>query len=150
MANDPAVAEHAIRALADRKTQLKKVPVAVFTTALKSKNSRVQVAAAVGLGRIGDTKAADALLAVANPPIVDPLPALSPVIKEDVSEKPFHQSAIIEKKAVHTFDVDITGWKELHLTLGDGGNGNGSDRGSWFYPVLVKKDGSIVKLTDLK
>ena len=150
LANDPAVAEHAIRALADRKTQLKKVPVAVFTTALKSKNSRVQVAAAVGLGRIGDTKAADALLAVANPPIVDPLPALSPVIKEDVSEKPFHQSAIIEKKAVHTFDIDITGWKELHLTLGDGGNGTGSDHGSWFDPVLVKKDGSIVKLTDLK
>ena len=150
LANDPAVAEHAIRALADRKTQLKKVPVAVFTTALKSKNSRVQVAAAVGLGRIGDTKAADALLAVANPPIVDPLPALSPVMEEDVSEKPFHQSAIIEKKAVHTFDVDITGWKELHLTLGDGGNGTGSDHGSWFDPVLVKKDGSIVKLTDLK
>ena len=150
LANDPAVAEHAIRALADRKTQLKKVPVAVFTTALKSKNSRVQVAAAVGLGRIGDTKAADALLAVANPPIVDPLPALSPVMEEDVSEKPFHQSAIIEKKAVHTFDIDITGWKELHLTLGDGGNGTGSDHGSWFDPVLVKKDGSIVKLTDLK
>ena len=41
LANDPTVAEHAIRALADRKTQLKKVPVTVFTTALKSKNSRV-------------------------------------------------------------------------------------------------------------
>jgi hypothetical protein len=78
LANDPTVAEHAIRALADRKTQLKKVPVTVFTTALKSKNSRVQVAAAVGLGRIGDTKGAEALLAVAIPPMVDPLPSLSP------------------------------------------------------------------------
>ncbi len=150
LANDPTVAEHAIRTLADRKTQLKKVPVALFTNALKNMNPRIQVAAAVGLGRIGDTKAAEALLAVANPPIVDPLPALSPVMEEDVSDKTFHQSAIIEKTAVHTFDIDITGWKELHLTLGDGGNGTGSDHGSWFDPVLVKKDGSTVKLTDLK
>ena len=150
LANDPTVAEHAIRALADRKTQLKKVPVTVFTTALKSKNSRVQVAAAVGLGRIGDTKGAEALLAVANPPMVDPLPSLSPAMEEGISDKSFHQSAIIEKTTVHTFDIDITGWKELHLTLGDGGNGTGSDHGSWFDPVLIKKDGSIVKLTDLK
>ena len=150
LANDPTVAEHAIRALADRKTQLKKVPVTVFTTALKSKNSRVQVAAAVGLGRIGDTKGAEALLAVANPPMVDPLPSLSPAMEEGISDKSFHQSAIIEKTTVHTFDLDITGWKELHLTLGDGGNGTGSDHGSWFDPVLIKKDGSIVKLTDLK
>ena len=150
LANDTTVAEHAIRALSDRKTQLKKVPVEIFTTALKNKNPRVQVAAAVGLGRIGNKKAANALLSVANPPVADSLPTRNSVIEKEASKKSDYQSPIIDGKKVHEFDIDITGWKELHLTLGDGGNGTGSDHGSWFDPVLVKKDGSIVKLTDLK
>jgi hypothetical protein len=40
LAKDPAVAEHALRALADRKTQLKGVPVKVFTDALKNQKPR--------------------------------------------------------------------------------------------------------------
>ena len=150
LANDTTVAEHAIRALSDRKTQLKKVPVEIFTTALKNKNPRVQVAAAVGLGRIGNKKAANALLSVANPPVADSLPTRNSVIEKEASKKSDYQSPIIDGKKVHEFDIDITGWKELHLTLGDGGNGTGSDHGSWFDPILVKKDGSIVTLTDLK
>ena len=150
LANDTTVAEHAIRALSDRKTQLKKVPVEIFTTALKNKNPRVQVAAAVGLGRIGNKKAANALLSVANPPVADSLPTRNSVIEKEASKKSDYQSPIIDGKKVHEFDIDVTGWKELHLTLGDGGNGTGSDHGSWFDPILVKKDGSIVTLTDLK
>jgi putative heme-binding domain-containing protein len=150
LANDSTVAEHAIRALSDRKTQLKKVPVEIFTTALKNKNPRVQVAAAVGLGRIGNKKAANALLSVANPPVADSLPTRNSVIEKEASKKSDYQSPIIDGKKVHEFDIDITGWKELHLTLGDGGNGTGSDHGSWFDPILVKKDGSTVTLTDLK
>ena len=150
LANDSTVAEHAIRALADRKTQLKKVPVEIFTTALKNKNPRVQVAAAVGLGRIGNKKAANALLSVANPPVADSLPTRNSVIEKEASKKSDYQSPIIDGKKVHEFDIDVTGWKELHLTLGDGGNGTGSDHGSWFDPILVKKDGSTVTLTDLK
>ena len=149
LANDSTVAEHAIRALADRKTQLKKVPVEIFTTALKNKNPRVQVAAAVGLGRIGNKKAANVLLSVANPPVADSLPTRNSVIEKEASKKSDYQSPIIDGKKVHEFDIDITGWKELHLTLGDGGNGTGSDHGSWFDPILVKKDGSTVTLTDL-
>ena len=150
LANDSTVAEHAIRALSDRKTQLKKVPVEIFTTALKNKNPRVQVAAAVGLGRIGNKKAANALLSVANPPVADSLPTRNSVIEKEASKKSDYQSPIIDGKKVHEFDIDVTGWKELHLTLGDGGNGTGSDHGSWFDPILVKKDGSTVTLTDLK
>ena len=150
LANDTTVAEHAIRALSDRKTQLKKVPVEIFTTALKNKNPRVQVAAAVGLGRIGNKKAANVLLSVANPPVADSLPTRNSVIEKEASKKSDYQSPIIDGKKVHEFDIDVTGWKELHLTLGDGGNGTGSDHGSWFDPILVKKDGSTVTLTDLK
>jgi putative heme-binding domain-containing protein len=150
LAKDPAVAEHALRALADRKTQLKGVPVKVFTDALKNQNPRVQVAAAVGLGRIGDQKAANDLLAVSNPPLIDPLPRMDPVTAGNDEEGDVQKSPFIEGKKVHEFDVDVTGWKELHLTLGDAGNGTGSDHGSWFDPVLLKKDGSIIRLTELK
>ena len=150
LVEDPTVAEHALRALADRKTQLKGVPVGVFTNALKNQNARVQVAAAVGLGRIGDQKVAKDLLAVSNPPSIDPLPRMEPVPDGNEEEVEIQQSPVIEGKKVHEFDVDVAGWKELHLTLGDAGNGNGSDHGSWFDPVLLKKDGSIIRLTELK
>jgi len=149
LVDDPAVAEHALRALSDRKTQLKGVPVKVLTKALESRNARVQVAAAVGLGRLGDKSVANDLLAVSNPPVVDQLPALNPILAEDVQPS-VYQSPVIEGKKVHEFNLDVTGWKELHLTLGDAGNGTGSDHGSWFDPVLLKKDGSIIRLTELK
>ena len=146
----PGVAEHALRALADRKTQLSGIPQESFLRALKSQNPRVQVAAAVALGRLGDKSAAKALLAVSNPPTVDPLPRVEPPQEEKNEGVNLHQSPIIAGKSVHMFDLDITDWKELFLTLGDGGNGNGSDHGAWFDPVLIKKDGSSVSLTDLK
>ena len=126
------------------------IPQAPFAKALNNKNPRVQVAAAVALGRLGDKSAAKALLGVSNPPVIDPLPGSQPPPQEKTSGISSQQSPIIEKTSVHQFDVDVSGWKELHLTLGDGGNGTGSDHGSWFDPVLVKKDGSTIKLTDLK
>ena len=150
LVKDPAVAEHALRALADRKTQLDGIPQAPFAKALKNGNPRVQVAAAVALGRLGDKSAAKALLNVSNPPKVDPLPSLDPPSAEKSGNATLHQSPVVEGKGIHKFDIDISGWKELHLTLGDGGNGTGSDHGAWFDPLLVKKDGSTIKLTDLK
>lgn len=146
----PRVAEHALRALADRKTQLSGIPQEPFLQALKSQNPRVQVAAAVALGRLGDKSAAKALLAIANPPTVDPLPRVEPPQEEKNEGVNLHQSPIIAGKSVHMFDLDISDWKELFLTVGDGGNGNGSDHGAWFDPVLIKKDGSRVSLTDFK
>ncbi len=150
LVEDPTVAEHALRALADRKTELKGVPLKVFTDALKNLNPRVQVAAAVGLGRMGDQKAAKDLLAVSNPPSIDPLPSIDSVPPGNEPDGEVKQSPIVEGKSVHEFDLDVSGWNELHLTLGDGGNGTGSDHGSWFDPILIKKDGSILRLTELK
>ena len=150
LVEDPTVAEHALRALADRKTELKGVPLKVFTDALKNLNPRVQVAAAVGLGRLGDQKAAKDLLAVSNPPSIDPLPSIDSVPPGNEPDGEVKQSPIMEGKSVHEFDLDVSGWNELHLTLGDGGNGTGSDHGSWFDPILIKKDGSILRLTELK
>ena len=150
LVDDPVVTEHALRALGDRKTQLDGIPQAPFTKALKSKNPRVQVAAAVALGRLGDKSAASALLSVSNPPEIDPLPSFAGVPKQDAGPQDVHQSSLIDGSKVHTFDVDVSGWKELYLTIGHGGNGDGNDHGGWFEPTLLKKDGTTVKLTDVK
>jgi len=68
LSKDPQLREFSLRALADRQANLSKLPVDLFTKALKDKDVRVQVAAAVALGRIGKKEVAKALLAVAIPP----------------------------------------------------------------------------------
>ena len=67
LAGDADVREWVLRALADR--QPGGVGIAPFVAALEDANPRVQVAAAIALGRLGMGEAAPALLAVANPPV---------------------------------------------------------------------------------
>ncbi|MFT6180034.1 MAG: putative heme-binding domain-containing protein [Akkermansiaceae bacterium] len=65
---DKAIMEFCLRAAADRVGVAKTLPTAPFVAALKSDDRRVQVAAAVALGRIGKVEAAAALLSVTAPP----------------------------------------------------------------------------------
>lgn len=62
---DEAVREFALRALADRTTQLAGVPVKPFVDALKDANPRVRLQALIGLQRLGAKDAAPAILAAA-------------------------------------------------------------------------------------
>ena len=57
--------EFALRALADRKTQLASVPNDLFEKSLSDVNPRVRLQAAVGLGRLGKASAGPALCHVA-------------------------------------------------------------------------------------
>ncbi|KAA5542448.1 DUF7133 domain-containing protein [Adhaeribacter rhizoryzae] len=61
------VREFALRALTDRKTNLKNVPTEPFMLGLKDASPRVQVAAIVGLGRLGRPEVAPALLQTTVP-----------------------------------------------------------------------------------
>lgn len=63
LSEDPSLREFALRAMADRKSELKGVPTAPFLTALKDPNPRVQVQALIGLARLGAVDAAPAILA---------------------------------------------------------------------------------------
>jgi len=68
LVSDKDVKEFALDALADRKPFLKDVPTDPFISALKDNTSpRVQLAAIVGLGRLGRIEAADALLQIPVP-----------------------------------------------------------------------------------
>src|SRR3546814_11859669 len=64
---DDQVREFALRALADRKPFLEKVPSDPFLEAVNAPSPRVQIAAIVGLGRLGRPETAETLLQVPVP-----------------------------------------------------------------------------------
>jgi putative heme-binding domain-containing protein len=67
LTEDKDLEEFALKALADRKGRLTSVPTAPFIKALKNPSARVQAAAIIGLGRLGRTGAATALLQTSVP-----------------------------------------------------------------------------------
>tara|TARA_R110002096_G_scaffold11515_6_gene42346 strand:- start:3964 stop:6996 length:3033 start_codon:yes stop_codon:yes gene_type:complete len=141
LAGDAVVREWALRAATDRKTQLGGLSKDVFAGALRDSNPRVQVAAAVSLGRLGDVTAAEALLAVANPLSTEGQ-------KKAPTEPPVFMSKILKGDETQDIDIDLTGFEKLHLHTTDGGNGSGLDHSSWFDPILVMADGSEVPLSE--
>ncbi len=66
LAKDAAVREFALRALADRSTQLEGVPVQLFVDSLNDADPRVRLQAIIGLQRLGAKDAAPAILAAAG------------------------------------------------------------------------------------
>ncbi len=67
LAEQDNMREFALRALTDRKTCLEAVPLQPFLAAVHDANPRVQAAAIVGLGRLGDPAAAETLLELTVP-----------------------------------------------------------------------------------
>jgi putative heme-binding domain-containing protein len=67
LTREPDVREFALKALADRKPLVSKVPLAPFLEGAKDPSERVQVAALVGLGRLEKQEAAATLLQTALP-----------------------------------------------------------------------------------
>lgn len=57
----------ALRALSDRKPFLKEIPIEPFLSALKDTSKSVEFAGIIGLGRLGRTEAAEALLQIPVP-----------------------------------------------------------------------------------
>jgi putative heme-binding domain-containing protein len=68
LAADPELREHAIRCMADRLEIAKLADTKFLLQSLQDKNPRVQVAAAVALGRTGKTEVAQSLVFSANAP----------------------------------------------------------------------------------
>ena len=64
LTKDAAVREYALRALADRASQLKDVPVKPFVDAIADANPRVRMQAAISMGRLNRVEVADALIAL--------------------------------------------------------------------------------------
>ena len=67
LASESDMREYALRALADRKPYVAKVPVEPFLKALENGSAREKLAAAIGVGRLGRPEGAQALLKVKVP-----------------------------------------------------------------------------------
>lgn len=67
LAEDEQVREFALRALADRKPYMQKVPLEPFLSGLKDTSRRVQLASIIALGRLGRIEATQALLQIPVP-----------------------------------------------------------------------------------
>eukprot|EP01034_Spumella_vulgaris_P027207 gene27207-33896_t len=67
LATEDSIREIALKALADRKAFANQVPLDLFLKSLKDPSPRVQIAAIIGLGRLGKIEAAKALLDVKVP-----------------------------------------------------------------------------------
>ena len=79
LAEDAAVREFALRALADRRSQLAGVSTAPFTAALSDPSPRVRAQALVSLGRIGDASIARHMLPLTMRPAGSVMPTSQPV-----------------------------------------------------------------------
>ncbi len=142
LAGDDAMKEFALRALTDRLTQLEGLTPQPFQQALQSDDPRVQAVAAVSLGRLGDKGAADALLAVSNPP--DSMP----VVKSEPKPPLFESGKVSGNESVD-IDISLDGINNIYLIVEDGGNGEGGDHAGWFDPILTGRDGWKKNLTEL-
>ena len=78
-AGDDAVREFALRALADRKTELAGVDTSPFLTALSDPSPRVKAQALIALGRLGDVAAAARIIALTSRPDGSPMPTARPM-----------------------------------------------------------------------
>ncbi len=143
LSKEDAVKEHALRALTDRVTQLDGLSPEPFVEALKNEEPRVQAVAAVSLGRLGDKDAAEALLAVSNPPESEPVVSTEP-------KPPLFESGKISGNESADIDISLMGVNNLYLVVEDGGNGDGGDHAGWFDPMLFGRDGLERSLTEMK
>lgn len=140
LSKDPVLKEHCIRAMADRLEFAKNADINLLKDALNDADPRVQVAAAVALGRVGDTSAAPALIAKAAPPVVK--------VKETTLQEA-GTSPEIKGKKKYELSVDISTYKELYLIV-DGGSDTGNDHAVWLNPVVHQKFGKKVDMTEYK
>ena len=68
LSKDASMREFALRALADRKIWVEEVPLQPFLDGLSDASVRVQIAASIGLGRLGKMEAAEHLVKIPVPP----------------------------------------------------------------------------------
>jgi len=139
LSSDAVLKEHCIRAMADRLKFAKNADANLLKAALNDEDPRVQVAAAVALGRVGDVSVAPALIAKAIPPSSNQVEEIKNYTK---SEK------VGGTKSVD-IDVDINTYTELYLIVDPSGD-NGNDHAAWINPTIIMKDGKKIDLTKKK
>jgi putative heme-binding domain-containing protein len=110
-AKDATIREWCLRAATDRRSQLENVTTDLYLTGLKDPNSRVQLQAAIGLSRLGNSSIAGKILALAE----DPDAGFS--TEKDLVKK-YSANQIIPHVAIHAV-VELNAAKECLAALSD-------------------------------
>ncbi|MFC4994568.1 DUF7133 domain-containing protein [Rubritalea tangerina] len=142
LAEDASVREFALRAATDRKEVAKHVPVEPYLKALKDTEPRVQVAALVGLGRIGKQEVASEVVKLA---ITEPRKFVVPSVT-----KPLFESSSIKVDQTEQVSVKLDGESNRLFLIGDEDGDNGGDHIVWFEPKITNADGKVLELKKWK
>ena len=138
----PELREHAVREMADLPATAKTADTALLSKALEDENPRVQVAAAVALGRTGDKAAATKLISIAETPAITKI--------DNTAKKPAYESRkISDTEDEIDISVDIKGFSQLVLIV-DQLKENKFDHSAWLEPSVILENGSRVDLTTQK
>jgi len=133
---DASICEHVIRAATNEKTSTTMLNTADLLPFLKDQDERVQLAAVIALGRIGDVSVAEELL---------PLAAYSSKDGKQESSALFRSKPLDQVKKSVAIDVNIASWSQLVLVVDKHGVDT-LDHAAWINPVVTLKDGSTVDL----
>lgn len=139
---DAAIREHVIRAMTDDLTMAKKADVKLITTALDDSNERVQAAAIIALGRIGDKSVVPTLLPLASSPVMDKGEGAE-------SKAPTFQSKTLASVSKSVgISASIESFSQLVLIVDELGQ-NKFDEAAWINPTIHLSNGKTIDLTKL-
>jgi putative membrane-bound dehydrogenase-like protein len=105
LAKDTAVREFALRALADRKTELAGVEAGAFRSALADPSARVRAQAVIALGRLGDVGSAPEIIPLTSRPEGSPIPTKRPVNAQPDPDKAVPHLAVRALVALRAVDA---------------------------------------------
>ena len=141
--DDAVMREQAVRMMADRLNIAKNVPVEtikIFKNALNDSEPRVQVAAAVALGRTRNLDVVNDLIAKAIPPAKKVIKVNKTMLEKAIEVKGGESVEI---------DVDISTFTQLYLIV-DGSGDNTNDQVAWINPVVHQKFDKSTDMTKYK
>ncbi len=102
---DVAVREFALRALADRKTELAGVEPGPFLEGLADPSPRVRAQAVIGLGRLGDVASASRIIPLTSRPEGSPMPSKKPVNAQPDPDRAVPHLALRALISLHAIDA---------------------------------------------
>jgi putative heme-binding domain-containing protein len=105
LAGDATVREFALRALADRKTQLDGLDSAVFVSALADPLPRVRASAIIALARLGNAAAAANIVPLTSRPDGSPMPSARPVHDQPDPDRALPHLSVRALVALHAVDA---------------------------------------------
>ncbi len=105
LAADAALREFALRALADRKAELKGVEAATFRAAMTDLSPRVVAQALIALGRLGDVGAAPIIIPLTSRPEGSKMPTARPVQAQPDPERAIPHLAMRALVSLHAVDA---------------------------------------------